>query len=68
MDFFMGTVLGTIYIDAQTRFYPTGIKKQFFIFRFEEAKPSSVLKEAAESSHLNHLASIAYKPGWEPKL
>jgi predicted dehydrogenase len=28
-----------------------------------EAKPNSLLKEAAASSHLNHLANIAYKTG-----
>jgi len=33
-----------------------------------EAKPNSVLKEAAESSHLNHLANIAYKSGKNLKV
>ncbi|MBE9517889.1 MAG: gfo/Idh/MocA family oxidoreductase, partial [Bacteroidetes bacterium] len=33
-----------------------------------EAKPNSVLKEAAESSHLNHLANIAYKTGKDLKV
>ena len=33
-----------------------------------EAKPNSVLKEAAESSHLNHLANIAYKTGKSLKV
>jgi hypothetical protein len=28
-----------------------------------EARPNSVLREAAASSHLNHLANIAYKTG-----
>ena len=33
-----------------------------------EAKPNSVLKEAAASSHLNHLANIAYKAGLNLKV
>jgi predicted dehydrogenase len=33
-----------------------------------EAKPNSVLKEAAQSSHLNHLANIAYKTGLNLKV
>ena len=33
-----------------------------------EAKPNSVLKEAAESSHLNHLANIAYLTGQDLKV
>ena len=33
-----------------------------------EAKPNSVLEEAAESSHLNHLANIAYRTGKNLKV
>ena len=33
-----------------------------------EAKPNSVLLEAAQSSHLNHLANIAYLTGKDLKV
>jgi predicted dehydrogenase len=34
----------------------------------EEAKPNSVLREAAATSHLNHLANIAYRTGQSLKV